>query len=127
MLLARAGAGHGEVVALVGEPGVGKSRLVWEVTHSQRTAGWRLLETGSVSYGKWMAYRPIIDLHRTYFQGNDRDDTQQIRDKLKEKADAGPGSGGDHTSVFGAPRRAGRGSRVGRAGSDAPPAHARRL
>jgi class 3 adenylate cyclase/tetratricopeptide (TPR) repeat protein len=83
--LARAGAGHGEVVALVGEPGVGKSRLVWEVTHSQRTAGWRLLETGSVSYGKWMAYRPIIDLLRTYFQGNDRDDTRQIRDKLREK------------------------------------------
>jgi predicted ATPase len=32
-----------------------------------------------------MAYRPIIDLLRTYFQGNDRDDTRQIRDKLKEK------------------------------------------
>jgi class 3 adenylate cyclase/tetratricopeptide (TPR) repeat protein len=83
--LARAGAGHGEVVALVGEPGVGKSRLVWEVTHSQRTAGWRLLETGSDSYGKWMAYRPIIDLLRTYFEGNDRDDPRQIRDKLREK------------------------------------------
>jgi class 3 adenylate cyclase/tetratricopeptide (TPR) repeat protein len=83
--LARAGAGHGEVLALVGEPGVGKSRLVWEVTHSQRTAGWRLLETGADSYGKWMAYRPIIDLLRTYFEGNDRDDPRQIRDKLREK------------------------------------------
>ena len=31
--------GHGQVVALVGEPGVGKSRLVWEFTHSHRTAG----------------------------------------------------------------------------------------
>ena len=39
--LERARAGHGQVVALVGDPGVGKSRLVYEVTHSPRTeAGW---------------------------------------------------------------------------------------
>src|SRR5262249_29958287 len=37
--LDRAGAGHGQVVAVVGEPGVGKSRLFWEFTHSQRSAG----------------------------------------------------------------------------------------
>ena len=44
--------GHGQVVAIVGEPGVGKSRLVWEFTHSHRTQGWLVLEAGSVSYGK---------------------------------------------------------------------------
>ena len=38
--LGRAAAGHGQVVAIVGEPGVGKSRLVWEVTHSHRVHGW---------------------------------------------------------------------------------------
>jgi hypothetical protein len=36
----------------VGEPGVGKSRLVWEFTHSHRSQGWLVLETASVSYGK---------------------------------------------------------------------------
>ena len=50
--LERAQAGHGEIVALVGEPGVGKSRLVWEFTHSHRTQAWLVLESGSVSYGK---------------------------------------------------------------------------
>src|SRR5688500_8498330 len=50
--LEQAGAGHGQVVALVGEPGVGKSRLVWEFGHSHRTHGWLVLESGSVSYGK---------------------------------------------------------------------------
>src|SRR5262249_53744003 len=50
--LASAAAGHGQVVAIVGEPGVGKSRLVWEVTHSHRVHGWLVLHAGSVSYGK---------------------------------------------------------------------------
>ena len=47
---------------LVGEPGVGKSRLVWEFTHSHRTQGWLVLEARSVSYGKATAYLPVIDL-----------------------------------------------------------------
>ena len=46
--LARAAEGHGHVVALIGEPGVGKSRLVWKVTHSHRTDGWLILEAGAV-------------------------------------------------------------------------------
>jgi len=33
LALGRAASGQGQVVAIVGEPGVGKSRLVWEVTH----------------------------------------------------------------------------------------------
>ena len=43
---------HGQMVALVGEPGVGKSRLFWEFTHSRRTVDWLILESSSVSYGK---------------------------------------------------------------------------
>ncbi|MGH9651516.1 MAG: ATP-binding protein, partial [Terriglobales bacterium] len=78
-------AGHGQVVALVGEPGVGKSRLVWEFTHSHRTQGWLILESGSVSYGKASAYRPVIDLLKSYFQIEDRDDERRIREKATGK------------------------------------------
>ena len=46
--LAQASAGHGQVVALVGEAGVGKSRLVYECVRSHRTQGWRVLESASV-------------------------------------------------------------------------------
>ena len=48
----RARAGAGQVVAVVGEPGVGKSRLYWEFTRSHLTEGWLVLESTSVSYGK---------------------------------------------------------------------------
>src|SRR5437870_1114636 len=50
--LEQAGAGHGQVVALVGEPGVGKSRLVYECTRSHRTQGWLALENSVVVVGE---------------------------------------------------------------------------
>ena len=53
--LERAGTGHGQVVAVVGDPGVGKSRLFWEFSHSHRTQGWLIVESSSVSYGKAVA------------------------------------------------------------------------
>ena len=83
--LERAGAGRGQVVALVGEPGVGKSRLFWEFTHSRRTVDWLILESGSVSYGKATAYLPVIDLLRAYFTIEDRDDARKIREKVTGK------------------------------------------
>ena len=42
-MLGRAAAGHGQLVAIVGEPGVGKSRLVWEVMQASRPEGWRIV------------------------------------------------------------------------------------
>jgi len=62
--LAQAGAGHGQVVAAVGEAGVGKSRLVYEFVRSRHTQGWRVLESASVSYGKATPYFPVLDLLR---------------------------------------------------------------
>jgi class 3 adenylate cyclase len=64
--LGDAAGGRGQVVAIVGEPGVGKSRLVWEVTHSHRTHGWLVLQAGGVSYGKATPYLPVVDLMKGY-------------------------------------------------------------
>ena len=83
--LDKAGSGRGQVVALVGEPGVGKSRLFWEFTHSRRTLDWLILESGSVSYGKATPYLPLIDLLKAYFKITDRDDHREIREKVTGK------------------------------------------
>jgi class 3 adenylate cyclase/predicted ATPase len=83
--LERVEASHGQVVAVVGEPGVGKSRLLWQFTHSGRTANWVTLESGAVSYGKATPYLPLIDLLKAYFKVTDRDDEPEIRRKLTGK------------------------------------------
>ena len=80
--LARAGAGQGQVVALLGEPGVGKSRLVYEFLHSHHTQGWLRLESSSVSYGKATAYLPVCDLLKAYCHIEDRDDLRTVRAKI---------------------------------------------
>ena len=77
-----AGAGHGQVVAVVGEPGVGKSRLFYEFIHSHRTQGWLILESRSVSYGKATPCLPVIDILKAYFRIQDRDDEREITEKV---------------------------------------------
>ena len=72
-------------MAIVGEPGVGKSRLVWEVTHSHRVHGWLVLQAGSVSYGKATSYLPVIDLLKSYFAIEERDGPRAVQEKVTGK------------------------------------------
>ena len=83
--LDRAADKHGQVVAVVGDPGVGKSRLIWELTRSPRTRGWLVLEAAAVSYGKASSYLPIVDLLKRYFQIDPRDDAPKIEAKVTGK------------------------------------------
>jgi class 3 adenylate cyclase/tetratricopeptide (TPR) repeat protein len=80
--LEQSGSGHGQIVAAVGEAGVGKSRLVYEFVHSHRTQGWLVLESASVSYGKATPYFPVIDLLKRYVHVEDGDDPRTIRAKV---------------------------------------------
>jgi class 3 adenylate cyclase/tetratricopeptide (TPR) repeat protein len=84
-VLDRVQAGYGEVVALVGEPGVGKSRLVWEFAHSPRSQGWRVLETSAASYNQASPYFSVIDLLKAFFQIKARDETGEIREKVTSR------------------------------------------
>src|SRR5215470_1297246 len=83
--MARAAAGHGQVVAVSGEPGVGKSRLFWEFTHSHRSHGWLIMEAQATSYGKNTSYLTVKELLQSYFQLEERDDPRRVREKVTGK------------------------------------------
>ena len=83
--LEQAGAGQGQVVAVIGEPGVGKSRLFWEFRQSHPTHGWLQLASSSVSYGKATPYLPVVDFLKAYGQIEVRDEPRRIREKLTGK------------------------------------------
>jgi DNA-binding winged helix-turn-helix (wHTH) protein/tetratricopeptide (TPR) repeat protein len=67
-LLTQALAGNGQAVSVVGEPGMGKSRLVYEATRamSTRSEPITVLEGRCVSYGSLVPYLPLIDLLRAH-------------------------------------------------------------
>jgi class 3 adenylate cyclase len=75
-------AGRGQVIAVVGEPGVGKSRLYYEFTHSHRVQDCLVIESVSVSYGRATAYLPVIELLKNYFRIEGRDDARIVREKV---------------------------------------------
>src|SRR5262249_29336738 len=60
-------------------------RLVHEFTHSHRWEGWLILESASVSYGRATSYLPVIELLKSYFKIQDRDDLREIREKVTGK------------------------------------------
>jgi predicted ATPase/class 3 adenylate cyclase len=77
--------GHGQVVAVIGEAAIGKTRLFHEFTHAPHTQGWLLLESNSTSYSQATPYLPVIDLLKAYLQLEDRDDRQRIYEKLTRR------------------------------------------
>jgi class 3 adenylate cyclase/predicted ATPase len=82
--LERAKAGHGQIVGVMGEPGVGKSRLFYEFKLVSQS-GCLMLETFSVSYGKAYPYLPLIELLKDYFQLLPHDDERCRREKVGGK------------------------------------------
>ncbi|MBI3107752.1 MAG: AAA family ATPase [Candidatus Rokubacteria bacterium] len=78
----RARAGHGQIVAIVGEPGVGKSRLIAEFTHARLPGAWRVVEAGTASYARSTPYLGVTSLLRAYLQIEEGDDEGKIREKM---------------------------------------------
>jgi predicted ATPase/class 3 adenylate cyclase len=77
----QAQSGHGQIVAVMAEPGVGKSRLFFEFRATSQS-GWMVLETFSVSHGKASAYLPVLDLLHGYFKIAGEDDQRARRAKV---------------------------------------------
>jgi class 3 adenylate cyclase len=81
--LEQASAGHGQIVAAVGEAGAGKSRLMYESTIPD---GCKVLEAYSVSHGRASAWLPVIELLKSYFEIADEDDDSHRSEKVEAKA-----------------------------------------
>jgi len=82
--LTRAKAGRGQVVGIVGDPGVGKSRLLYEFRKSLEGERVTWLEGHCVAYGRKTPYWPVLEILRTYFQVEEGDNPLQIQEKLRE-------------------------------------------
>jgi class 3 adenylate cyclase/tetratricopeptide (TPR) repeat protein len=77
--------GRGQVVAIVGPAGVGKSRLVHEFVYSHHADDCLVLESNSASYGHATPYLPVIELLKVYFSVNGTDSVKLIREKVSAK------------------------------------------
>lgn len=81
--LTQAGGGDGQLAAVVGEAGVGKSRLIYELLQGPATEGWQVLSGSSVSYGKASNWLPVIELLRGYFDIDEHDDATITGAKIR--------------------------------------------
>jgi predicted ATPase/class 3 adenylate cyclase len=82
--LAQAKAGHGQLIGVMGEPGLGKSRLFYEFKLLS-VSGCLVLEAYSVSHGKASPYLPVIELLKSYFRIEPQDDERTRREKIGGK------------------------------------------
>ena len=73
--------GHGQIVGVMGEPGLGKSRLFYEFKLTSQS-GCLVFEAFPVSHGKASPYLPVIELLKTYFQLEPTDDERSRKEKV---------------------------------------------
>ena len=75
---AEANAAHGQIVFQMGEPGVGKSRLLLEFRRSLEAGTFTWMTGRCISFGAQMAYLPIIDLLKGFLQVEEADDEAAV-------------------------------------------------
>ena len=76
----QANAGHGQIVGVTGEPGLGKSRLFYEFKLFSH--GGMVLEASAVSHGSTSPYLPVIELLKSYFQIQPHEDERTRRERV---------------------------------------------
>ena len=83
--LEQAKVGNGQIVGVVGEPGLGKSRLFHEFVEAYGRTPLLALQAFSVSHGKAFPYLPVIELLKSYFEIHTEDDERKRREKVTGK------------------------------------------
>src|SRR5262249_30284034 len=80
--LERAIAGNAQVVGVVAEAGIGKSRLCYELTERCRAREIPVYEGHGVSHGKAIPLLPVLEFQRDYFGITEQDTARTARDKI---------------------------------------------
>ncbi len=87
--LERTQSGSGQAVGIVGEAGIGKSRLILEMRREMRRLSpkeeYGYLEGRCLHYGGSMAYLPLLDILRSYFEIKEGEHEFLIKKRMKEK------------------------------------------
>jgi class 3 adenylate cyclase/tetratricopeptide (TPR) repeat protein len=86
--LGRAMAGQRAIVLLSGEPGVGKSRLLYEFLNRLSGTGAHEIETTCASYGRPIPYRPILELVRGLLDLPETTPSAELRQRVAEQLEA---------------------------------------
>jgi class 3 adenylate cyclase/tetratricopeptide (TPR) repeat protein len=76
--------GRGQAFSVMGEAGVGKSRLLYEFRKAVANEDMTFLEGKCLSYGRGVAYHPIIDILKSNFDIREDDEDIAIREKVKK-------------------------------------------
>jgi class 3 adenylate cyclase/predicted ATPase len=80
--LARAVGGSGQVVGVVANAGLGKSRLCFEFVERCRARGVTVYEAHGVSHGKLIPFLPVLELFRAFFRITEQDSGEAAREKI---------------------------------------------
>ena len=80
--LAAAHDGEGQVIGIVAEPGVGKSRLCAEFVEAVRARDIEVHEAHCQSHGRTLPLMPVLEMLRSYFRIDDRDPPREVREKI---------------------------------------------
>ena len=79
----RAKAGRGQAFSIMGEAGVGKSRLLYEFRKAIANEDVTFIEGRCLSYSRNIAYHPVIDTLKSSFDIQDGDGEAEIKEKIK--------------------------------------------
>lgn len=77
--------GDGRVVGVVGEAGIGKSRLCFEFAESCRAKDIRVFEARVLAHGKATPFQPVLELLRDYFGLRTKEPTDVLRDRVRNR------------------------------------------
>ena len=79
----RAKLGKGQAFSIISEAGVGKSRLLYEFRKAVSNEDVTFLEGKCLSYGRGVAYHPVIDIMKSNFEIQEEEGDQKSEKRSK--------------------------------------------